>query len=73
MSKEDFITLDGEVVENLSNARFKVKLENGFEVIAHVSGRMRKNSIRILQGDKVVVEITPYDLTKGRIVYRSKK
>ena len=73
MSKEDFITLDGEVVENLSNARFKVKLENGFEVIAHVSGRMRQNSIRILQGDKVVVEITPYDLTKGRIVYRSKK
>ena len=72
MAKEDVIEMQGEVVENLPNATFRVKLENGHEIIAHISGRMRKNYIRILTGDKVKVEMTPYDLTKGRITYRMK-
>ena len=72
MAKEDVIEMQGEVVENLPNATFKVKLENGHVVTAHISGRMRKNYIRILTGDKVKVEMTPYDLTKGRITYRMK-
>ena len=70
MSKEDCIEFEGEVVDTLPNTTFKVKLENGHTVMAHISGKMRKNYIRILTGDKVKVEMTPYDLTKGRITYR---
>ncbi len=72
MAKEDLIEFQGEVVELLPNATFRVTLENGHEVIAHTSGRMRKNRIRVLAGDKVTVEMTPYDLTKGRITFRHK-
>ena len=72
MSKEDMIEFSGTVMELLPNAMFRVKLENGHIVIAHTSGRMRKNRIRVLAGDKVVVEMTPYDLTKGRIKFREK-
>ena len=72
MAKEDVIEMDGEIVDTLPNTTFRVKLENGHVVIAHISGKMRKNYIRILTGDKVKVELTPYDLTKGRIVYRSR-
>ena len=72
MAKEDVIQMQGEIVETLPNATFRVKLENGHVVTAHISGRMRKNYIRILTGDKVKVEMTPYDLTKGRITYRMK-
>ncbi len=70
MPKEDKITLDAEVVEALPDARFKVRLENGQELLAYVSGKMRKFFIRILPGDRVTVEMSPYDLTKGRITYR---
>jgi translation initiation factor IF-1 len=73
MAKEDHIEMDGEVVDTLPNTMFRVKLENGHEIIAHISGKMRKNYIRILTGDKVKVELTPYDLSKGRIVFREKK
>lgn len=69
--KEKGIVLEGEVVEALPNAMFRVRLETGHEVLAHVSGKMRINFIRILPGDKVKVELSPYDLTRGRIVYRS--
>jgi len=72
MSKDDVIQMQGEVVENLPNATFRVKLENGHVVLGHISGKMRKNFIRILPGDKVAVELSPYDLTRGRIVYRYK-
>lgn len=72
MAKEDLIEFEGEVLELLPNATFRVKLENGHEIIAHTSGRMRKNRIRVLAGDKVTVEMTPYDLTKGRIIFRHK-
>ncbi|HEX8810459.1 translation initiation factor IF-1 [Terracidiphilus gabretensis] len=72
MSKEDAIEVMATVVETLPNAMFKVKLEQGHEVLAHVSGRMRKNFIRILPGDRVAVELSPYDLNRGRIVYRYK-
>ena len=72
MAKEDHIEMNGLVAETLPNTTFRVKLENGHIVIAHISGRMRKNYIRILTGDKVKVEMTPYDLTKGRITYRMK-
>ena len=72
MAREDHIEMDGEVVDTLPNTTFKVKLENGHVVIAHISGKMRKNYIRILTGDKVTVELTPYDLTKGRIVFRQR-
>jgi len=72
MAKEDFIELDGTVVETLPNATFKVELENGHVVNAHISGKMRKHYIRILTGDKVKVELTPYDLSKGRIVFRER-
>ncbi len=72
MAKEDTIQMQGEVVEMLPNATFRVKLENEHEIIAHTAGRMRKNRIRVLAGDKVLVEMTPYDLTKGRITYRFK-
>lgn len=72
MSKEDHIEMEGEVIDTLPNTTFKVRLENGHVVIAHISGKMRKNYIRILTGDKVKVELTPYDLSKGRITYRAK-
>jgi translation initiation factor IF-1 len=72
MSKEDLIEFSGVVVELLPNATFRVKLENDHIILAHTSGRMRKNRIRVLAGDKVVVEMTPYDLTKGRITFRQK-
>lgn len=71
MPKEDAIEMEGVVIDSLPNTMFRVKLENGHIVIAHISGRMRKNYIRILTGDYVKVEITPYDLTKGRITFRS--
>jgi translation initiation factor IF-1 len=70
MPKEDKITLEAEVTEALPDARFKVKLENGHEILAYVSGRMRKFFIRILPGDRVTVELSPYDMSKGRITYR---
>jgi translation initiation factor IF-1 len=72
MSKKDVIELEGKVVEVLPNATFKVKLENGHEILAHISGKLRMNYIRILQGDKVTVELSPYDLSKGRITWRKK-
>lgn len=72
MAKEELIEFEGEVAEVLPNAMFRVVLENGHEVLAHTSGRMRKNRIRVLAGDKVTVEMTPYDLTKGRIKFRHK-
>ena len=72
MSKEDAIEVMATVVETLPNAMFKVKLETNHEVLAHVSGRMRKNFIRILPGDRVAVELSPYELNRGRIVYRYK-
>ncbi|SFF40333.1 bacterial translation initiation factor 1 (bIF-1) [Fontimonas thermophila] len=72
MAKEDHIEMNGVVVETLPNTTFRVKLENGHVVIAHISGRMRKHYIRILTGDKVTVQLTPYDLTKGRITFRDK-
>ena len=70
MAKEDVIEMEGEILDTLPNTMFRVKLENGHVITAHISGKMRKNYIRILTGDKVKVELTPYDLTKGRIVYR---
>ncbi|MFP3120922.1 translation initiation factor IF-1 [Rickettsia sp. R2] len=70
MSKDDLIQFTGTVLELLPNATFRVKLENDHVIIAHTSGRMRKNRIRILLGDKVIVEMTPYDLTKGRVIHR---
>jgi len=72
MAKEDQITMDGTVSETLPNTMFRVQLDNGPTIIAHISGRMRKNYIRILKGDRVKVELTPYDLTKGRIVFRDR-
>ncbi|NNM52386.1 MAG: translation initiation factor IF-1 [Pseudomonadales bacterium] len=70
MSKEDTLELDGTVIETLPNTMFRVQLENGHVVTAHISGKMRKHYIRILTGDQVKVEMTPYDVTKGRITYR---
>ncbi|OGT66408.1 MAG: translation initiation factor IF-1 [Gammaproteobacteria bacterium RIFCSPHIGHO2_12_FULL_45_9] len=70
MSKEESIEMQGVVLESLPNTTFRVKLENGHVITAHISGRMRKNYIRILTGDPVTVEVTPYDLTRGRIIYR---
>ena len=72
MSKQDVIEVEGKVLEALPNAVFKVELENGHVVLAHVSGKIRMNFIRILPGDKVTIELTPYDLTRGRITYRFK-
>ena len=72
MSKTDVIEIEGVVVEKLPNAMFKVELENGHIVLAHISGKLRMNFIRILPGDKVTVEMSPYDLTRGRITWRSK-
>ncbi|MBP7059848.1 MAG: translation initiation factor IF-1 [Lachnospiraceae bacterium] len=72
MSKADTIEVEGTVLEKLPNAMFQVKLENGLEILAHISGKLRMNYIRILPGDKVTIEMSPYDLTKGRIVWRDK-
>jgi translation initiation factor IF-1 len=72
MPKEEVIEAEGRVTEALANTQFRVQLDNGHEVIAHVAGRMRKNFIRIIPGDRVKVEISPYDLTRGRIVYRGR-
>ena len=72
MPKEDNIQMEGKVVETLPNTTFRVELDNGHVVLAHISGRMRKHYIRILTGDRVTVELTPYDLTTGRITYRGK-
>ena len=72
MAKEEGIEMEGTVVETLPNTMFRVELENGHIITAHISGKMRKNYIRILTGDKVTVQVTPYDLTKGRIVFRAR-
>jgi translation initiation factor IF-1 len=72
MAKEEAIKVEGVVVETLPNAMFRVELENGHQVLAHISGKMRMHFIKILPGDKVTVELSPYDLTRGRITYRSK-
>ncbi len=72
MAKQDLIQQDGTIIEALSNAMFRVKLENGHELIAHISGKMRMNYIKILPGDKVQLEMSPYDLNKGRIIFRYK-
>ena len=72
MAKEDLIEVEGTVLETLPNAMFRVKLQNGKVVLAHISGKMRMNYIRILPGDKVLIELSPYDLSRGRIVYRYK-
>ena len=72
MSKDDVIEVEGIVVDALPNATFQVELENGHKILAHISGKLRMNFIRILPGDKVTVEMSPYDLTKGRITWRSK-
>ncbi|MES2215410.1 MAG: translation initiation factor IF-1 [Pseudomonadota bacterium] len=72
MTKEELIEFAGVVIELLPNANFRVKLENGHMILAHTSGKMRKNRIRILAGDNVTVEMTPYDLTKGRVIHRHK-
>jgi translation initiation factor IF-1 len=72
MTKEDVIQVQGEIVESLPNATFHVRLENGHVVLGHISGKMRMHYIRILPGDKVTVELTPYDLTRARIVFRAK-
>lgn len=72
MAKEDVIEIEGNVVESLPNAQFLVELPNGHRLLAHISGKLRMNFIRILPGDKVTVEISPYDLSKGRITWRSK-
>lgn len=72
MPKEENIEMEGKVVETLPNTTFRVELDNGHVVLAHISGRMRKHYIRILTGDRVTVELTPYDLSKGRITYRGK-
>jgi translation initiation factor IF-1 len=70
LSKQDLIEMEGTVTESLPNAMFRVDLDNGFNVLAHISGKIRRNYIKILPGDRVKVELTPYDLTKGRITYR---
>ena len=72
MAKDDVIEVEGTVIETLPNAMFKVELENGHEILAHVSRKIRMNYIRILPGDKVTIELSPYDLTRGRITYRFK-
>ena len=72
MAKEDVLELEGTVVETLPNAMFKVELENGHQILAHISGKLRMNFIKILPGDRVKLEMSPYDLTRGRITWRSK-
>ena len=72
MAKEETIQMQGEILETLPNAMFRVKLENGHVVLGHISGKMRMHYIKILPGDRVTVQLTPYDLTRGRIIYRTK-
>ena len=72
MAKQDVLELEGEIIEALPNAMFQVRLENGHEVLGHISGKMRMNYIKILPGDKVTLELSPYDLSKGRIIWRDK-
>ena len=72
MSKSDVIEIEGTVIEKLPNAMFQVELENGHRVLAHISGKLRMNYIRIMHGDKVTLELSPYDLSKGRIIWRDK-
>ncbi|MCI8425965.1 MAG: translation initiation factor IF-1 [Lachnospira sp.] len=72
MSKSDVIEIEGKVIEKLPNAMFQVELENGHQILAHISGKLRMNYIRILPGDKVKIELSPYDLSKGRIIWRDK-
>ncbi len=72
MAKEDSIEMEGTITETLPNTKFRVELENGHNIIAHISGKMRKHYIRILRGDKVTVQLTPYDLSKGRITFRAR-
>ena len=72
MAKEELLEMRGQVVELLPNAMFRVKLENGHEILGHTAGKMRKNRIRVLTGDEVLVEMTPYDLTKGRLIFRER-
>ena len=72
MSKEDVLEVEGTILEALPNAQFKVELSNGHQILAHISGKLRMNYIRILPGDKVTVEMSPYDLTRGRITWRAK-
>ena len=72
LAKEDVIEVEGTVVESLPNTNFKVELENGHQILAHISGKLRMNYIKILPGDKVKVELSPYDLTRGRIIWRAK-
>ena len=72
MAKEESIEMEGTIIEALPNTLFRVELDNGHEIIAHISGKMRKHYIRILRGDKVTVQLTPYDLTKGRITFRAR-
>ena len=72
LSKDDVIEVDGKVIEKLPNATFQVQLDNGHKILAHISGKLRMNFIRIIPGDKVLVEMSPYDLTKGRIIWRDK-
>ncbi len=72
MAKDDVLELEGKVVETLPNAMFKVELENGHQILAHISGKLRMNFIKILPGDKVTIEMSPYDLSRGRITWRSK-
>ncbi len=72
MAKDDVLEMEGTVLESLPNAMFQVELQNGHQILAHISGKLRMNFIRILPGDKVTVELSPYDLTKGRIVWRAK-
>ena len=72
MAKEDVIEVEGVVVETLPNTNFKVELENGHQILAHISGKLRMNYIKILPGDKVTIEMSPYDLSKGRIIWRDK-
>ena len=72
VAKEEHIEMEGTVIDTMPNTTFKVKLENGHEVVAHISGKMRKHYIRILRGDTVTVQLTPYDLSKGRITFRAK-
>jgi len=72
VSKSDYVEAEGIVLEAMPNTTFKVKLDNGHEIIAHISGKLRMNYIKILPGDKVILEISPYDLTKGRIIWREK-
>ena len=72
MAKEDVIEVEGTVIENLPNTNFRVELENGHQILAHISGKLRMNYIKILPGDKVKVELSPYDLTRGRITWRAK-